>query len=515
MTPMDVRLCARLLVLAALGLAASALRADPPVPLREESPASTSAAAKSPDKSLADILRALREKHKLLDAAVGVHAASLADQRERVASDARVPLGVASNAKLITSAAALHWLGPDYVWRTSVHLVGGEKQGERYTGNLLVIGRGDPNLSGRFHEGNPTAIFEKWAEAIQAAGVRQVAGELLVDDLFFDRTFVHPAWPADQLAFWYCAPVSALALNDNCIDVTVSPGDKAGAPAVVALSPKTRFTTIVNQCKTVTTKKQHRISLLRTPGKNEIVVKGGYLLKGGGYTESITVQDPVRYFGTVLKETLARKGVAVAGGVRVLDAAIAPAPAEASAVAFHESRMPATLEVTNRRSQNFYAEQILKTMGAVKYGRGTFDSGRTCAKLFLDTLGVPEAEVTLSDGCGLSPQNRFSPWALTRVLLHATKQPWAKMYADSLAVAGENGTLEKRLREEGVKGRVKGKTGYIGGVSALSGYVETKHNGTWAFSILVNGFRSLAAARSFQDDLVKAWIEHPLEPQPR
>jgi D-alanyl-D-alanine carboxypeptidase/D-alanyl-D-alanine-endopeptidase (penicillin-binding protein 4) len=176
--------------------------------------------------------------------------------------------------------------------------------------------------------------------------------------------------------------------------------------------------------------------------------------------------------------------------------------------------MPETLQVTNQRSQNFYAEQILKTLGASKYGRGTFDTGRAGVKLYLvEAVGVGEAEFTLSDGSGLSPDNRCSPRALAQVLLHAARQPWAGIYRDSLAVSGESGTLEKRLRGKTTAGKVHGKTGYIGGVSALSGYAETQHHGTWAFSILVNDFQSLAAARKFQDELVQAWIERPAPPK--
>lgn len=450
----------------------------------------------------------LLAKHQVAGSELSIHVAAVEDGKEIYSLAGHELRGVASNAKLITTAAALHWLGPEYVWRTSVHLVGGKQEGETYTGSLLVIGRGDPNISGRFHQDDPTAIFAAWADQLLAAGVKRIAGDLLLDDLLFDRVRVSPAWPAEQLQNWYCAPVGALALNDDCIDVTVAPGEKAGDPAVVTISPKTGYFTIVNEVKTVAGRKQHNFSIVRTADRNELTVKGGYIVKGGGYTESIAVHDPTRYFGAILRETLARKGIEIGGAIQVLDQPWTPAPPEAQAVTVFESPMPATLQVCNQRSQNFYAEQIFKTLGAVKYGKGTFETGRACVKLFLNVIGVPEEEFAISDGCGLSSDNLYSPAAITRVLCDAWKAPWRKVYVDSLAIGGRAGTLEKRFREEAYRGRVHGKTGYIASVSTLSGYAETQHHGTWAFSILVNHFRpDLGHVREFQDDLVKAWID--------
>jgi len=452
--------------------------------------------------------KTLAARNKVAGAALGVHVVRVEDGSEVYGLAALAPLGVASNAKLVTTAAALHTLGHDFVWRTRVHLVGGERQGDAWTGHLLVIGAGDPNISGRFHADDPTAVFREWAAKLKAAGVAAIRGDLLLDDLLFDRTTVHPDWPVDQLQNWYCAPITALALNDDCVDVSVLPGDKAGAPAKIVLSPPTAHIQVVNQCVTVTSKRKHSFQILRDGA--QITVRGGYILKGGGYTEAIAVQDPVSYFGAVLRETLAHEGIVVAGEVVVLDQPYAPAPAPESAVATLESRMPETLQVTNARSQNFYAEQLLKTMAAAQNGQGTFEGGAACMRAFLEAVGVPAEEFTVSDGCGLSAENRYSPAAITRVLAHAWKQPWAKTYIDSLAVSGESGTLQKRFREKDYAGRVKGKTGYIASVSTLSGYVETKHHGTWAFAILVNRFKTdLSRVRKFQDDLVKTWIDLP------
>lgn len=447
-------------------------------------------------------------RYKLTDAEIGICIVRAADGETVFALNAETPRAPASNAKLLTTVAAYQLLGPDYVWRTSVHLVAGALEADTWTGNLLVIGRGDPNLSGRAHDGRVTAEFESWADRILAAGVKHIAGDLLLDDLFFDRVYVPPSWPDDQLQNWYCAPVSALALNDNCVDVTVLPGPKGGAPARITLAPDTRTVTITNQCKTVLRKKQHSFQILRAADGNSITVKGGYLLKGGGYTESIAVCEPVRWFGAVLKETLTRKGVTVDGEVKLLDQPLSPAPDEATAVAASASGMALTVQVTNQRSQNFYAEQIFKTLGAVKHGQGTIEHGQACVREALLALDIPAEQFTIVDGCGLAAGNRVSASALTRVLGAAWRAPWSGPFVASLAIGGEAGTLEKRFRDKACKGKVRGKTGYISGVSALSGYVETTHHGAWAFSILVNKFKTdLSRVRAFQDELVRACIE--------
>ena len=146
------------------------------------------------------------------------------------------PETIASVTKLISTATALHYLGPDYRFRTTFWRRGEIRQGS-LIGSLLVVGGGDPNISGRFYDDNINAVFDKWAEGLRQAGINRVVGELVLNASFFDSIGRHPDWPVGQESRWYQAPISALSYNDNVVLVSIRPGGRPGSPAGVSIEP--------------------------------------------------------------------------------------------------------------------------------------------------------------------------------------------------------------------------------------------------------------------------------------
>lgn len=416
------------------------------------------------------------------------------------------PLILASNTKLFTTAAALDLLGKDWRFVTRVYLTAAPDAAGIVTGDLVVKGSGDPNLSGRAHQGKATAVFETWADALAAAQVKTVTGDLVLDDTIFDREAVNAAWPANQLNEWYCAPAGGLALNDDCVDVTVGPGPKPGAPARVTLEPPTAYVAIDNDCTTTADKDAHVIDIQSAPGANRLRVRGQCWEKSGGITRSVPIHDPTLFFGTALKETLARKGIEVKGAPRPADK-----PFDAAGrppVATWESDLPATLQVTNRNSQNFYAEQLLKAMGAKASGQGTWPAGLAAIKGVLARVGLADGSYGMTDGSGMARGNTFTAAQVTALLRWVAARPDAQVFLDSLSVSGQAGTLKKRLKEKEYQGRVLGKTGYIASVCTLSGYARTRDGDTVAFSILVNNFKiELWQVRQFQDKVCRLFVD--------
>lgn len=401
------------------------------------------------------------------------------------------PLILASNTKLFTTAAALARLGPSWTFRTVVGLEGAE---------LHVFGACDPNISGRAHGDDPTAIFKGWAAKLRALGVTRLDAIVLHSGPF-ERTPLHPDWIAarhdqDQ---WWCAPVGPLSLNDNCVDVIYEAGAREGDPARLTLRPDTGFVKIVNRSKTVGAAPK-AFGFVRRDGTNEIIVNGELKLGTPARTHWVAIRDPAGYFGTVLRETLERAGIAVSGGVRETESALKDHPG-LRVVTIHESRLDETIRVCNTVSQNFYAEMVCRALGAAFKGPGSTASGLEVVKEFLER-DVKATGVTLSDASGLSRANRAPAAVVRRLLEYMLAHPYADAWMRSLAVnGGDEGTLRRRMT--GFRGAVTAKTGHVSGVSTLSGYLTARSGDTIVFSILANDCASSYDADRFQDRLLE------------
>jgi D-alanyl-D-alanine carboxypeptidase/D-alanyl-D-alanine-endopeptidase (penicillin-binding protein 4) len=446
------------------------------------------------EKSLGDEIAALVAAAAPKDAKVGIAVWSVAQRKAVFAAGARDPLLLASNTKLLTTAAALCRLGADFRFRTSIGTVGNE---------IHVFAGGDPNLGGRFHDDDPTAIFRQWAAKLKAAGVLK-AGRLVLHTGIFDDQHLNPGWKGYDLWWWWSAPFGALSLNDNCVDLRVEPGAE-GEPLKVRLAPDTAYVNVVNQTKTAR-RPQKPFGFTRQPGSNTIVLRGESGARG---TYWVAVHDPTLYFGTVLKETLVREGIAVEGPIEETDASLEQTPGWRE-LAFWESGLPATLATCNQPSQNFYAEMLLRTLGWKTRGRGTLENGLAAVREFLRD-GPKLEDVAQADGSGLTRENRASAAALVQLLVYMREHKDAKVFLDSLPSNGAaQGTLRTRMTASDVKGKVRAKTGHISGVSSLSGYAEAAGGDTFVFSILVNGEGGAPAAGAdrLQDRLCELLVRH-------
>jgi len=428
-------------------------------------------AAAGQEKSLHDQIDAVVQGLKLKGAKVGVVIYSVKANRTIYGNNERDSFLLASNTKLLTTSAALCRLGADFKFRTSVGVLGGD---------LHVFAGGDPNLSGRFHDDDPAAIFRDWGTKIKAAGVLK-AGRLVLHTGIFDDVHIHPGWKGYDPYAWWAAPFGALSLNDNCVDLKVSPAAE-GQPCKVALAPDTAYVTIVNQTKSSAKSQRSTFGFTRPAESNTITLRGEV---PGRALHWVAINDPTLYFGTVLKETLAEGGIEVAGPVEESAQPLEEAKGYKE-LAFWESDLPTTLATCNQPSQNFYAEMIFRTLAWKAKGKGSTENGVAAVREFL-TKDAGLEDFSQVDGSGLSRENRASPAELVKLLLYMRLHKTSKVFIDSLAVNGDpKGTLKHRLRAPDLKGRVRAKTGHIGGVSSLSGYVESAGGDTYVFSILSN-----------------------------
>ena len=438
-------------------------------------------------------------------AKVAVCARRLSDGAEIVGRRPREPLSIASNAKLVTTAAALWRLGADYQFQTRLVADGAVKEGV-LKGNLILIGGGDPGISGRA-TGDIFHVPALMAKAVKEAGIVTVEGDLVLDDRFFDRVLRAPTWPNEDSLWWYAAPVSALSFNDNCADIRVTGAAKAGAPAIVDAQPP--FVRLINRCVTVARGKAANVGFSRAAG-GAIVVEGT-IESGRPYAESITVEEPALFLGQVLCRELEKAGVTLQGAARLVRGG-EKAGDKATELYVWRSSLTEAITIANQRSQNFYAEQIFKTIGASEGRPGSFESGAATVRAFCRATKLPDGVVTLVDGCGLSLEDKATAQALAGMLEAMYRSKFREPYFNSLAANAEpKSTLRKRLGEPWMAGRIHAKTGTIEsrGISALSGYAEALDGETYVFSILTNGASGLSRARELEDAVCRALVQAP------
>ncbi len=415
--------------------------------------------------------------------------------------NAHMPLAPASNMKLFTTAAAVDLLKPEFELTTTVYLRGNSDPSGTLDGDVKIIGRGDPTIGGRFHDGQATAVIQEWATDLQRAGIKTVRGNLVFEYGYFDTEYIHPTWPVDQLATWYEAPISAFSLQEGCVQVRVLPS-RPGRQCVVQFEPPTEFLELQNTCVTG----RGLPFITRPRNSNTIIVRGGVPSRSGATEVFVSVEDPIHYFATVTAETFLRAGLKLEGQIVVTPKDPRP---DWRPVSQHATPLNIIVYVINKKSQNHYAEQLIKIVGAETRKSGTWGAGTDAVTGWLTTkIGVPPEEFHQADGSGMSRENRASANAFIRLLTYMWKSPWREDFVSSLPYSGDpDAKFGKRLRRPPYARQVYAKTGYIVGVVGLSGYVHAQSGKIYAFSFVFNHYRvGVYAVYNLQDELLKEII---------
>jgi D-alanyl-D-alanine carboxypeptidase/D-alanyl-D-alanine-endopeptidase (penicillin-binding protein 4) len=480
-----------------------------PAQAAKKSSSSRSSAARlvsSQPRSLADALAQAAQRPPTRAKNLSIEVADLDTGETVFERNSDSPETIASVTKLFTTASALHYLGPDYKFRTTFWRSGEIKEGV-LEGSLLVVGGGDPNISGRFYNDDFNAVFDKWAAGLKSTNVSRVNGDLILNSAFFDDIERHPDWPAGQEQKWYQAPVSALAYNDGVVLVAIRPGPKPGRPAAISIEPASGTMRTMSSARTVGQRGRVAVAVARIPGSNAVRVSGTVPMRGAWWSTPIAVDDPLAFFGGALRNRLKAAGIDLGGKIVVRE--VKPEDPW-TLIAQTESALVPTLAVINKRSQGFYAEQTFKTIAAEKAGKGTWDNAVSLEKQFLASLNLDPSRFDLHDGSGLSPKNRVAAGDIVRFLRAMHSTPYGAIWKTTMTTGGEpEGTLRHRLNDSLALGRVVAKTGSISGVSTLAGYATGLSGKTYAFAILLNGGRVYdSTGHAYQDRLVRALIKN-------
>ncbi|MGH7506547.1 MAG: D-alanyl-D-alanine carboxypeptidase/D-alanyl-D-alanine endopeptidase, partial [Longimicrobiales bacterium] len=381
----------------------------------------------------------------------------------------------ASNTKLVVTTVALGELGPSYRYQTRLWALPGP--GDTVPEALLLVASGDPTLSARFLP-DDFAALDSLAAAAAAAGVRRVTGDLVIDASAFDDVSVHSAWEVGDLPWGYAAPVGAFAIAEGTFRVVRAPGAAPGEPANVSVLGGEHLQPISATVVTDTAGARVDWDVAYTARRDTVFIEGSIPAGSVPDTVRLAVIDPVLYAGRAFAAALHRHGISIEGGVRVVHDSAESVGLRARAQAGNQliaSRAsPPLADIVAailQPSQNWIAEQLLKTLGAVRRGEGSWRAGLEVEREYLvDVVGLDSLAFSLRDASGLSAQNLLTPSAIVRLLEHARGAPWGGDFRRALAAPGLRGsTLASRLT--GLEGRVQAKTGTIANVNSLSGFV--------------------------------------------
>ena len=402
--------------------------------------------------------------------------------------NAERPMIPASNMKVVTSSAALRYLGPNYVFQTKIGQLGN---------HLVVIGGGDPLLAESIIDPqDPRSmgrIFDEIISTLQDAGITEVE-DLIIDVSFFDNNRVHPSWRPDELNKWYACEVSGLNFNNNCIRITASRVDNK---PVLRMEPANSYVRLVNRLKMIS-KGSSAVGAYRNSVPNKLLIKGK-LNQSAGF--DVAIENPQSLFASILADRLKAAGIPIRGSI--LQTYVKNDDVIRILRTF-ETPISEVLSRCNKDSLGLAAESLLKTISAENTQgqiNGEWPHGIALITRYLKSLGIPEDQFDLDDGSGLSRKNRLSPTVLVTVLNDVYSGGMRQVFTQSLASGGVDGTISKYFRETPYKGNILGKTGYISDVRSFSGICRTPH-GDILFSILTEGGNG--KTRTCINDITKA-----------
>lgn len=447
-----------------------------------------------------EITKLLTNEPALDGALAGISIRSAKDGKLLYEHIGETRLQPASVLKMFTAAAAFSVLGEDYRFTTEV-LTDGKIDGETLAGDLYLKGMGDPTLLGE--------DFDEMAKKIKSKGIKKVAGDLVADDSWYDDVRYSEDLTWNDEHQYYGSQVSALTASPNqdydagTVIVNILPGKK-GKAANISLEPETDYVKILNETVTVDSEGEHNIVIEREHGSNSILVRGTIPANAHKTREWVAVWEPTLYAGSLFIKSLELHGIKVVGKIRT-----GHATDTMTRLISHKSMPLSELMIPFiKLSNNGHAEVLVKEMGKVVHGEGSWDKGLEVMDAELARFGIDTGRLVLRDGSGISHVNLIPANEITKLLYLVQSEKWFPAFQRSLPVAGAKdrmvgGTLRNRLKDEALVNMIQAKTGSLTGVSTLAGYVKTSSGETLIFTVLLNNLLDDRDGRKIEDKIVR------------
>jgi D-alanyl-D-alanine carboxypeptidase/D-alanyl-D-alanine-endopeptidase (penicillin-binding protein 4) len=431
----------------------------------------------------------------------------------------------ASNMKIYTTGVALDLLGADYRWRTSVYATAQPDSSGTIRGDLILYGRGAPDLVSRSEDANKASLA-KLADDLYGRGIRRVGGNVIGDASYFRGDSLGEGWQWTDMQWYYGAEASALSINENQIDLNLVPSGRTEEPPTARTSDTQRYVTVENRMITGKQGARTSIGLHRGLSDNNVEVWGEFAPGSKGFGARLSVHNPAHWAAKIFLDELKKRGIDVAGQAQSRDSRHPQSQRFDSSqgvelAAVISQPLSEISRKTNKESNNLYAELILRTLGRERgemlgnqeppgRERGDDETGLALVRLWLTRAGISMERIALHDGSGLSRLNLVTPEATVGLLLSLSKTASAETFRQSLPIAGRDGTLGGRLKT--LSDRVSAKTGSLTYSHSLSGYLATADGEPLAFSILCNDQTGGGNATRLIDEIVTILAAFPHSP---
>jgi D-alanyl-D-alanine carboxypeptidase/D-alanyl-D-alanine-endopeptidase (penicillin-binding protein 4) len=489
-------------------------------PAKQLTVSERSAAKEPPD--LAKRMNSAIDESELATARWGIFVISMSDGSTLYERNGDRLFTPASNMKIYTTGVALDLLGADYRWRTSVYGNAQPDANGRISGDLILYGRGAPDLVAASKDENHGSL-RKLADDLYARGVRSVSGNVIGDESYFRGDLLGDGWQWTDLQWYFGAEASALSINGNEVDVNFIPASKAGESPSVRTSDTESYVTVQNRMAATDRNSQATIGVHRGLSDNNIEVWGEFAPNTKGFGARLSVYKPALWASKLFVQALKARGIQVDGTTLSHDSRVPQNqrfdPSHSVELAFVQSEpLSEITKKTNKESINLYAELILRTLGrergemaAAPEGtgreRGDDEAGLAVIRVWLERAGISIKRLALHDGSGLSRLDLVTPETSARLLLSLSKTNAAPVFKESLPIAGRDGTLAGRLKT--LTDNVSAKTGSLTYDNSLSGYLTTSKGRLLAFSIMCNDQTGRIDSIRLIDQLVTLLAAYP------
>ena len=447
---------------------------------------------KNPVSELKAVIDALLDNPDFSNACIGVSVFSLETGEYFYRRNDRINLIPASTQKLLTTAAALEYLGEDFTYSTSLYLDGNVQSNGEFIGNIIIRGTGDPTLC-KIYSIDPVDLLRQWAKIIDSLGINSIKGNIIGDDRYFDNVAYGPGWSWDDMSYAFSAEVSALNIYANVVEIILRPGDVAGDFAKFRLYPENDYLRVINNVRTVPDNKPTDIRINKELNSNFVEITGFISLDSLSNEEvriPVSIHNPTMFFLSLFHKQLLEKGIRCRTALIDIEALneninytnLDPI-AENTSVPLSE-----IVKIVNKNSHNLSGEVLLKTIGKELAGEGSYDASCSFIEQFASKAGISPNSFVYVDGSGLSRFNLISPAEQTSLLNYVYRAKYKETFINSLARPGEAGTLKSRMTKSLAEKNVFAKTGSMNSISTISGYVKTRDAETLAFSIMINNY---------------------------
>ncbi|MCX7737402.1 MAG: D-alanyl-D-alanine carboxypeptidase/D-alanyl-D-alanine-endopeptidase, partial [Candidatus Kapabacteria bacterium] len=397
----------------------------------------------------------------------------------------------ASTLKLLTTAAALEYLGADFFYTTNLYLDGKIQSNNEFEGNIIFRGAGDPTFSAYFLE-NPLKVIDFFVDRLDSLGIKSIKGNLITDNRYFDKNYYPTGWAIDDIIYPFSAQVDALSFNDNKIDIIIQPSKKPYTLSIVNLVPPTNYVKIINNVLTEI-KSESLIYPKKDFASNNIELFGSIQYDSLFKFQkkiSVSIHNPSNFFLSFVKQSLDERNIRFKGALLNIDDVYPNFTYNQlkPICSFKSPPLSQIISVINSQSHNLASEMLLKTIGKEVTGIGSTESGIETVKRFISKIGIPPENIFISDGSGLSRMNLISPKYLVELLAYMYRSKYKDIFINSLAISGKKGTLQKRMTKSLAENNVFAKTGSLQSNSSICGYVRNKDNQLLAFAIMIMNY---------------------------